>query len=147
MKQLKFIADISDAYTKSILKVTWAKYSLSEKKEIVRVLKYAPDWAEKSFDELTPDIQGRLIQIKIDQINTTAFDIYFKEPSDDLKEGFSTYGLCGIENHHLTLIGLIEKMYEWDENEHGVEAYIYDETKKDIEKLGGEMPKSIRRIK
>ena len=56
------------------------------------------------------------------------------------------FGLTSIENEDLTLKGLIAKMIEWDEQEHGVEAYIYDMTKKDIENLGGQMPNHIRRV-
>lgn len=57
------------------------------------------------------------------------------------------FGLIDIENEDLTLKGLIQKAIEWDEEEHGIESYIYNVLKKDIEKLGGKMPKSIRRKK
>jgi hypothetical protein len=57
-----------------------------------------------------------------------------------------TWGLTSIENGDLTLDGLIAKMYAWDEGNHGVEAFIYDMTKRDIEEAGGVMPEDIRRL-
>lgn len=73
---------------------------------------------------------------------------YFKDPevAKDHEEGHMISDLCAIENEELTVEGLIEKMHQWDESEHGVNSYIYDETKKDLESQGAEMPKSIRRI-
>ncbi|HEY0088825.1 MAG TPA: hypothetical protein VGB37_08275 [Candidatus Lokiarchaeia archaeon] len=56
------------------------------------------------------------------------------------------YGLTDIENEDLTLKGLIQKAYEWDEGHHGIEPYIYDLLKRDIENLGGKIPVDIRKL-
>jgi len=76
--------------------------------------------------------------------------IYFASPKNCLKsllEDYDEFGITAIENHHLSPVGLIKKMLVWDEAEHGVEAYIYDLTKKELERLGFHIPKEIRRIK
>ena len=82
---------------------------------------------------------------------TAIFNIkrnYFRKPSTRYSfETAQEYGLSGIENHHLTLEGLLAKMREWNRVEGGVEEYIYDITNKEIVKLGGKMPAEIRRIK
>lgn len=66
--------------------------------------------------------------------------------NEEVIEKADEFGLTAIENEDLTLAGLIAKMIQWDEQEHGVEAYIYDMTKKDIENLGGKMPENVRRL-
>jgi len=72
---------------------------------------------------------------------------FFKDKDNKaLMERVETEGLMDIENEDLTPEGLIAKMYEWDESEHGVEAGIYDLTKKELEEVGYLMPWDIRRI-
>lgn len=66
--------------------------------------------------------------------------------NEEVIEKADMFGLTSIENEDLTMAGLIAKMIVWDEAHHGVEAYIYDMTKKQIEDMGGYMPESIRRI-
>jgi len=75
------------------------------------------------------------------------YKLCLKKPFKYTLEELEDIGLTAIENHHLTPFGLIKKMEVWDEAEHGVEAYVYDLTKKDLAKYGIEMPKHIRRIK
>ncbi len=69
---------------------------------------------------------------------------FFKDP--EVAKAHEDIDLCAVENEDLTVEGLIEKMYQWDESEHGVDEYIYDETKKDLEAQGAKMPDDIRRI-
>lgn len=68
----------------------------------------------------------------------------FKNP--DVAKAHEDVDLTSVENEDLTIEGIIEKMYQWDESEHGVNAHIYDETKKDLESQGAKMPEDIRRI-
>lgn len=75
------------------------------------------------------------------------YKLYLKKPNTFTLEELEDLGLTAIENHHLTPMGLIKKMEVWDEADHGVEAYVYDLTKRDLAKYGVEMPKHIRRIK
>jgi hypothetical protein len=69
-----------------------------------------------------------------------------KERISEVK-GRAEEGLMNVENSDLSAEGLKAKMKEWDESEHGVEASIYDATKKQLEALGDKMPKDIFRIK
>jgi hypothetical protein len=55
-------------------------------------------------------------------------------------------GLMDVEDEDLTVEGLIAKMREWQESEGGVEAYIYDQTKKRLQRSGKKMPSEIKRI-
>ena len=64
---------------------------------------------------------------------------YFKNKS--VKSKANQIGLIGIENNDLTVQGLVAKAKEWDETEGGIEKYIYNLLKRDIEKKGGKMPK------
>lgn len=70
---------------------------------------------------------------------------YFVDNDKRVVEKAELFSLTSIENFELTLEGLIAKMVVWDEQYHGVEEYIYDITKKDIEEAGGTMPNDIRR--
>jgi len=73
---------------------------------------------------------------------------FFRDKDNKAAREFAEeYGLEATENHHLTAEGLIAKMYEWNESEHEVEAYVYDLTKKELESMGYKMPKDIRRVK
>lgn len=117
------------------------------------------DWVngqvDKIFSEKYPDYT-RKYGSKKEAVNFTAEDKryrpgYFKEDSEhntqqDLYNKAEEVGLMDMENEDLTAEGLLAKMYEWDESEHGVDAYIYDETKKDLESHGASMPEDIRRI-
>ena len=71
---------------------------------------------------------------------------YFIDPNPDIIKKAETYGLMDIENEDLTPEGLIQKMIIWDEGEHGVEEYVYDITKRQLEDQGYKMPDDIRRI-
>lgn len=73
--------------------------------------------------------------------------LYFINPSKFLLKKYEAYGILDIENEDLTPVGLIKKMEVWDEGEHGVEAYVYDITKRQLQRDGFKMPKEIRRIK
>jgi hypothetical protein len=66
--------------------------------------------------------------------------------NEDAIEKANQWGLTSIENFDLTTNGLIAKMEEWDEENRGVDAYVYDITKKTIEEEGGVMPSHILRI-
>jgi len=72
-------------------------------------------------------------------------DTYFEDVgfanSDNVSEG-----LVSVENYFLTPEGLIAKMREWQESEHGVEAWAYDLMKKDLERKGYDVPKDIVRV-
>jgi hypothetical protein len=64
----------------------------------------------------------------------------------ETKEKADREGLIAIENEELTADGLIAKMLEYDEQEHGVPADIYDNAADTIRRAGKEMPKAIRRL-
>lgn len=95
-------------------------------------------------DEITI-VEESQIQ-RLASINKQAYYLkeYLKNPSVVNKA--KRDGLIAIENEDLTILGLIAKMYEWDEMEHGVPSYIYDMTEKELESQGEEMPEDIRRI-
>ena len=63
-----------------------------------------------------------------------------------LMERAETEGLIDIENEDLTPEGLIAKMYEWDESEHGIDTYNYELVEKELAKAGVKMPTDIRKI-
>jgi hypothetical protein len=75
----------------------------------------------------------------------SGYPVYFFN-QQETKERADQNGLMDIENSQLTADGLIAKMLEWDESEHGVPANIYDMTADEIRRAGKEMPKEIRRI-
>ena len=77
---------------------------------------------------------------------TPGFLGYFLRPSKFLVQKAQEYGLDDIENEDLSIAGLQEKMRVWDEKEHGVEAYIYDMTAKELIARGSKMPDDIRRL-
>lgn len=80
------------------------------------------------------------------QIVASYPNTYFKDSNNkDLLERASIYGLMDVENHDLTVEGLLAKMKEWNDAFGGVEAYVYDTTKKDLENMGSGMPIEIRR--
>ena len=57
------------------------------------------------------------------------------------------FGLTSIENFDLTLKGLIAKIKEWNKENNGVEAYIFDMTEKELKRRGSKMPSNIKRVK
>lgn len=64
--------------------------------------------------------------------------LYFKaEPKyiRHLIDKYNEEGIMSIENEELSVEGLIKKLKVWDETEHGVEKFIYDEIKKSLEIL------------
>ncbi len=72
---------------------------------------------------------------------------FFKDKDNKaLMERVETEGLMDIENEDLTPEGLIAKMYEWDESEHGVDSYNYELAEKELAKAGMTMPRDIRKI-
>jgi hypothetical protein len=134
--------DLKDC-RKRLINTEFSKLSDSEKEYRNNLIKLCKEISEnfetKEINETEETKENDTKQIKKE---------YFIDKSNNsLIKHAKEYGLCSIENHHLTAEGLIAKMYEWDESEHGVEKYIYDLTKKDLKKLGAEMPKDIRRIK
>jgi len=66
--------------------------------------------------------------------------------NDEARKRAEESGLIDTENENLTVDGLIAKMREWNESEHGVSAGVYDTTKKQIEDGGGKMPEDIKRL-
>jgi len=75
----------------------------------------------------------------------SGYPVYFFN-RQETKERADAEGLIAVENTDLTADGLIAKMLEWDEAEHGVPANIYDMTADTLRQAGKEMPKEIRRI-
>lgn len=55
-------------------------------------------------------------------------------------------GFMGMEDEDLTTEGLIRKLEEWDETEHGVPEIDYNRMKKQIEAAGKKVPSEIRII-
>lgn len=55
-------------------------------------------------------------------------------------------GLTDVENEDLSNEGIYAKMREWQENEGGVSAHIYDITEKELQRRGDVMPKEILRL-
>jgi hypothetical protein len=68
---------------------------------------------------------------------------YFKNPG--VEADAEEEDLRSIKNDDLTGEGIIAKMKETQEEEGGVDADVYDQSKKDLESMGLEMPKDIKR--
>lgn len=68
---------------------------------------------------------------------------YFSNPT--VRSKAESYGLMDVENEDLTVMGLIAKLEEWQEAEHGVDAFIYDQAAKTLMKHGHRMPPGITR--
>ena len=63
---------------------------------------------------------------------------YFKAEPEYIEHLINRYkedGIMSIENEELSIEGLLNKLKVWDETEHGVEKFIYDEIKKRLEFL------------
>lgn len=100
---------------------------------------------KKQLEEYAKNvIQDNLEEYDLNESNINKS--YFIDPNPDIIKKAETYGLMDIENEDLTPEGLIQKMIIWDEGEHGVEAYVYDITKRQLEDQGYKMPDDIRRI-
>jgi hypothetical protein len=69
---------------------------------------------------------------------------YFK--NSPARSRANSYGLMDVENEDLTAPGLIAKLEEWQHDEGGVEAYIYDQTAKALRAYGFRMPPGIERM-
>jgi len=112
-------------------------------KDLLNENKKLSDKFSKLLKEAYIDSSGKLKDFEFDGSDDSSK--YFKNPNPDIIKKAEYYGLVDIENENLTPEGLIQKMIEWDEGEHGVEEYIYDMTKKDLERQGYKMPDYIRR--
>jgi len=61
---------------------------------------------------------------------------YFRgEPNIHLIDKWKSEGIMSIENEDLSVEGLLNKLMVWDEQEHGVEKFIYVGIKSELEKL------------
>ncbi len=146
----RFLHDLDKVLTINNSEIFFVKLTLAELADVI-------DWL-LVYDK---DNNSYIYDMKTHKtIYDAQADINMLSESKQLKENYpinffkhsshkfiaDSESLVTIENENLTLKGLIAKAYEWDEQYHGVELYIYNLLKKDIEKLGGKMPKDIRKL-
>lgn len=63
-------------------------------------------------------------------------DSFFRgEPNIYLIDKWKDEGIMSIENDDLSVEGLINKLMVWDEEEHGVQKFIYIGIKSELESL------------
>ena len=59
--KIKFVADLSDPYTKAQCKLKWNSWDEDQRKEFLKGTTYSLKYVDLSFDDLTPAIQSIII--------------------------------------------------------------------------------------